>query len=448
MTRSKRRLSLTMSRPPRTSKTAPFFSPLTSRLWETVRHPLSSNVYALTLNTGITLLLGVGYWAVAAHLYSQEQVGEGGAIISTMILLSSVAQLSLSTTLARFLPTAGNRGGRLIAYAYAASGCFAVILSVGFLAIAPLLSDQVALWSGRPWVAVLFVATVVAWGVFALQDNVLTALRGAKWVPVENSAFSLAKLALLVALATVVPGLGILLSWSIPAILALVPVNLLVFGRLLPRLMQSPQPETLPPRGALVRFVSLDYVGNLSAQAGTFALPVLVAAVLGVRENAVFYVAYLLGSSIELVADHFGTSLTVESARDPPRLARYARLTLRRGLILFALGAVLVFVLAPALLSLFGAQYAQDGATVLRLFAIAVIPRFIILVFIAISRVRRRIVPIVLVQLTTSTIVLSMSLLTMRSLGIAGVALSYLTAQVVVGAVLLPAVLRVTRSAR
>jgi O-antigen/teichoic acid export membrane protein len=428
--------------------TRSFFAPVASRFWETMRHPLSSNVYALTLNTGITLLLGVGYWVVAAHLYSQERVGQGGAIISTMLLLSSISQLSLSTTLARFLPTAGHHGGRLVVYAYAANCVSAVVLSVGFLLIAPLVSDRVVVRSGGPWIAATFVVTVAAWGVFALQDNVLTALRGAKWVPVENSAFSLAKLALLVVLASVIPAYGILLSWSIPAVLAVVPVNLLVFSRLLPRLRESPQPEKLPPRGALLRFVSLDYVGNLSAQAGTFALPVLVAAVLGAAANAVFYIAYLLGNSIELVADHFGTSLTVEGARDPPRLAAYARLTLRRGLILFTLTGLFVLVFAPVLLSLFGAQYAAEGSTVLRLFAFAVIPRSVIQVFVAISRVRRRIGPIVLVQISVSTIVLSLSLLTMRTLGVSGVALSYLIAQVVVGGALLPAVLRVTRSAR
>ncbi len=398
------------------------------------------------VNTVVSSLLGIGYWVIAARLYSPRELGAGAAIVSTMTFLSQLSQLNLNGALARFLPTAGRLGGRLVAYAYGASCCVAVVLSSGFLLVAPAVSHRVGQLAAGPLIALAFVLSVAAWGVFTLQDSVLTALRGAVWVPVENAAFGVTKIVLLVLLATAIPGLGIFMSWNIPVLVALIPVNLLVFRRLVPRLRQRRQVAAFPA-AVLVRFVTLDYIGYLFLQAGTNALPVLVTAVLGAGANAAFYVGWLLGSSMELVGYHFGTSLTVESAGDPSRVAMHTRQVLRRGLLLFIPGALLLFVSAPLLLNLFGSQYADASSTVLRLFAVAAVPKFVVTVFVATCRVQRRVGRIVLIQASTSTLVLSLAILTMHPLGVAGLGVAYLTGQLVVAVAVLPSLVRLLRSA-
>ncbi|HET8681671.1 MAG TPA: hypothetical protein VFM54_07330, partial [Micromonosporaceae bacterium] len=262
----------------------------------------------------------------------------------------------------------------------------------------------------------------------------------------ENAAFGVAKVVLLVALAAVAPATGIFLSWTVPVLLALVPINLLVFRRLLPPLHRRAQAGVLPARRVLLRFVTLDYVGFLFLQAGTNALPVLVTSVLGAGANAVFYVGWLVGCSMELVAYHFGTSLTVEGAAHPSRLAHYARDVLRRGLLLLGLGSLLLFACAPLLLAPFGGGYADASSTVLRLFALAVLPKFVVTVFVAACRLRQRVGPIVAVQAGTSTIVVSLALLGMGPFGVTAVGVAYLTAQLVAAAAVLPALVRLLRS--
>ncbi|EME99511.1 hypothetical protein H340_15786, partial [Streptomyces mobaraensis NBRC 13819 = DSM 40847] len=39
--------------------------------------PLFRNAFALMLNTGISAVLGVGFWLVAARYYSEDAVGRG-----------------------------------------------------------------------------------------------------------------------------------------------------------------------------------------------------------------------------------------------------------------------------------------------------------------------------------------------------------------------------------
>ena len=62
----------------------------------------------------------------------------------------------------------------------------------------------------------LFVVAVPILAIFALQDSVLTALRLAPWVPVENVSFAVSKLALLPVLALLLGGGGIVLAWVLP----------------------------------------------------------------------------------------------------------------------------------------------------------------------------------------------------------------------------------------
>jgi O-antigen/teichoic acid export membrane protein len=431
---------------PTTASVAPDAG-LLARLRQHVRIPLYGNVYALTLNAAISTLLGSAYWVLAARLYSPADVGVGAAAISTMTFLSNLSQLNLNAALARFLPRSGASGGRLILYAYGASSLVGLAVSSVFLVVGPAVSDRLAFLASSPLLAVLFCLSVAAWGIFTLQDSVLTALRGAVWVPVENASFGLAKALLVIALAGVLPGLGLFLSWNLPVIIALVPVNLLVFRRLLPRLRSMPAP-TLPDWRVLRRFIALDYLGYLFLQAGTNALPLLVTAVLGATANGQFYVAYSISSALDLVAYNFGMSLTVEGSRDESRLALYAGQILRRALLLFTPGIALLYLAAPLLLAVFGQHYAQSGVPLLRLLLLAVLPRLVSTIFIAVSRVQKRVGRIVVVQAVTSILVVSLSLVAMDRLGILGVGVAYLISQTVVALAVLPSLVRFLRTVR
>ncbi|SDY92656.1 Membrane protein involved in the export of O-antigen and teichoic acid [Micromonospora pattaloongensis] len=418
-----------------------------ARLREHLREPLNTNVYALMVNTVVSSALGMGYWALAARLYPAREVGTGAALISTMMFLSNLSQLNLNGTLARFLPGAGARGRRVVAYAYGASCTVALVLSGCFLLLGPAVAEGLGFLTRTPALALAFALCVAAWGVFTLQDSVLTAARGALWVPVENTAVGILKLVLLVLLAGALPGVGIFASWNLAVVAALVPINVLVFRRLLPRLGARRGTVGLPARRMLARFVAMDYLGFLFMQAGTNALPIIVTARLGAEANAVFYIGWLLGTSLELIAYHFGTSLTVEAAADESRLAAYTRTVLRRGFVLFAPAVVALCALAPLLLALFGTRYAADGPAVVRLFALAVLPKLVVVVFVAVCRVRRSVGRVIAVHAAASALVVSLSVLAMGGLGVTGVGVAYLTGQLIVAAAILPSLRRLVRRA-
>ena len=67
-----------------------------TRIGSHLRTPLFRNGYALLASSAATSALGLFYWVLAARYYSTETVGLGSALLSAMMLLSGIAQLSLN----------------------------------------------------------------------------------------------------------------------------------------------------------------------------------------------------------------------------------------------------------------------------------------------------------------------------------------------------------------
>jgi hypothetical protein len=291
--------------------------------------PLLRSADALILSTVAASGFGIAYWIVAARAYPEHVLGEQSAAISTMLMLSNFAQMNMFFTLGRFVPTAGRATGRLIASVYATSAALSVVLGIGFVAVVPLLSENLSALFTGPAMAVAFVFGVALWSLFALQDGVLTALRRATWVPVENALFGLVKLVMLVVFAGVFVSGGIFASWTIPTLLAVVPVNLLIYRRVLRARAAPDAPSGAFSFRSIRRFVAVDYVSGLFLQSYTTALPLVIVATLGARANAEFYVAYVVIAAVDLVSVNLATSLLVEGAHDEARLAEYTRRILR-----------------------------------------------------------------------------------------------------------------------
>ena len=168
--------------------------------------------------------------------------------------------------------------------------------------------------------------------IFVLQDNVLTGLRSAQWIPLENSLYSAGKLILLVLLPALLPAAGPFVAWNAPLLPAIILVNYLVYRRLIPADRSFGELD----RRTLMRMAAGNWGANLFAMAGNLYLPVLVANQTTASEAAFFYVPWLFSLSLQLVAINMMTSLTVEAALDMQALRRLALQALRHSLRLIA----------------------------------------------------------------------------------------------------------------
>ncbi|MBV9422264.1 MAG: polysaccharide biosynthesis C-terminal domain-containing protein, partial [Solirubrobacterales bacterium] len=418
---------------PRLSNTPRSAVDLRRRLLEHVRLPLHRDAYALAVNQAFTAATGLLYWVLAARTYSAHYVGLNSALISAMMFLSGVASLNLPNILVRFLPESGDRIRTRVIWAYgasaAAAACAAVVFIVGVGSWTPRLSFLHSDRGLEAW----FVFSTIAWCVFAIQDSVLTALGRAIWVPVENAVFSFVKLALLAAAAAALPRYGIFISWTIAMLVSVAGVNLLIFTRLLRRADRRTRGTGLDVRNrAFARYFAADYTCSVAWLSTVNLMPVIVTAVAGATTNAYWALAYAVAMPLYGVSQSIGTSLMLHGTTDRAALPVLARKAAIQGARVLVPSVVLLLLLAPYLLSLFGTDYAERSTTVLRLLAVGVLPNCVLVLAVHIARVQRRLRRAMIALAVEASIALGLATPLIHAMGVTGVALGWAVAQSVV----------------
>lgn len=413
----------------------------------TSRH-LLRGAYSLLANTAITSVLGMCFWVAAARIYPTSEVGRDTVLISVMIELSTVCQLNMGNGLLRFLPDLGERSTRALGAAYVLAATAALVVGAAFVLLAPDLSHELAYLGDEAALAVGFVATLVLWGIFTLQDAALTATRQAPWIPVENGLFGALKLVALPALFLAGVAHGVFLAWALPMALLLLPVNLLVFRRAIPKHVANCTRESSIKRigsRRVARFLAQDYLASVFTQATLTVLPLLVIAILGAHDSAYFAMPFTIVLAFDTFAYSTCTSLVVEGTLQQERLRDLTALFVRRVLALLIPAAALLALAAPLVMWPFGPLYAQHGTGVLRLLLAGSIFRAVIALFSAVSRAQGRGLRLGLVELALLVLVLGSAVPLAHTDGIEGVAAAWLGANAVICLALIPLMIRFLR---
>lgn len=408
---------------------------------------LFRNAYALMLNTGVSAVLGLGYWLVAARYYSASAVGQGSAAIAAMKLLAGLTAVTLTGALARFIPVAGRTTGRLIFRTYAASSVVVAFAAGIFLLTLDAWGPSYRFLHGAVN-GLGFIMAIVAWNLLTLQDGVLTGLRSALWVPVGNTVFSTVKLGLLIGLAVVIPTTGVFVSWVAAIATSVLPLGWLVFRRLAPRHVKATEDHARPPSlKEIGRFLAGDYTGSLFSLAVVYLVPVIVASQVSSADNAYFYITTTIGGTVNLLAINMGASLTVEGSHDPARLAANTRAALGRMARIMLPVCGLLFLGAPVILHVFGESYAHAATPLLRWFAVGALLRVVMETYFAVLRAQSRTSPLAYLQGLLCVLVLGLTLLLLPRMGLTGEGVAEISSLAVIVAIATPKLFKVIRTA-
>jgi O-antigen/teichoic acid export membrane protein len=359
-----------------------------------------------------------------------------------MTLLQGIAALYLDGVLIRFVPVAGPRTRRLVASVVAVNAVLASVVTVGFLLGLSLWSPRLEYLRANPWMALGFVALTVALSNSLVLDGALTGLRETSWVLAKNGSLAVGRILLLVTLSPLVRHTGILDAWVIAAVVMFIPSNLLLFWWLIPRHPRS----SLEGEQMVARDIGGYALGNYGAAllnvASNSVLPLLVLHQSGSAASARFYLPWTMSLALRLISINMSSSLIVEGTMDIKRLFHYGRQaitnTTRQSVPIVAVLALG----APQILRIFGAGYATDGATLLRLLALATLPSTVCVLYIGIARVQYRVLGVVLLQGGIVVATLGLSAIFLPTHGIVAVGVIWLATQSVAAAFLLLTALR------
>ncbi len=395
---------------------------------------MTVNAVSLMVATLATSALGLIFWALTAHVVNTAEVGGAFAEVAALTLLATLAQLNMTNVFIRLLPVAGRFTASFIARGYVAVTSLALILGSAFVA-SGLGSEVVgAGWAERG----LFVVAVALFAIFALQDSILTALRIAPWVPVENASVASVKLVLLPLVAFLPAHLGPVVAWVLPVAVAVVAVNLLLFRGPLAQTRRMDGGE-LPPRRRLLSFVAAEYACNLCALAILQVMPLLVLWRLGSVEEAYFTLPWLICISITSLLWCIGASFVVAATANPADMPHLLRRSLRLGGVV-VVGAVLACCVGGSLiLQIAGPGYAEHGASLLRLLGLSAPFTAVTVVYSAFAWIEQRLWRLVAIQAGSGLLLLIITFVLMPQLGLAAIGWAYIAAQAAAAILMAPA---------
>jgi len=394
-----------------------------SRLVALLRTPLYISAFYLWANAVGTALAGFAFWALVARLYSADEVGLGTAALSIVTLLAMFSHLGLGMGLIRFLPEAGEEGPRLANAVFTTSAVGAVVLSAVFLVGLPLWAPRLEFLREQPLYSVAFITFVALGALSTGQMHAFMAIRKAKYILVQTVFVQLSRLALPALMAIFFGAFGIVASGGIAAALGAV-IGFALLARGLPGYRPT---GVIDPASVfkLLPFSLANYVADSLLLTPGLILPLVVLGLLGSTEAAYFYMAWFLGFLLTSASTYLALSLFAEGSHDPGALRVLSRNAVLGGVAVVTLGALFLLLLGDKLLLAFGREYAAEGATLLRIVALAALPAAVVNVYLGALRVTKRVGELVAIAsvVAVTTVALSCALLPVMGLAGAGVGL-------------------------
>lgn len=360
---------------------------------------LSRQALGLLGSTGLNALLGILFWLLAGRFAPAYVVALALAAQSWLLLLSMAAQMNLGTSLSRFVPPAGPSQAAIVVWAYRLSLVTTGVVAAVVLAVE--LAGVELVKGGSTALAVTLALALPLWTAFSLQDSVLIACRRSTWLPWENGAAALLRLALVVPLARAAGATGLLLAFVLPA----VPMTMLVSWLIATRLVQRGGPLT-PPSAQLLRYSLAGYPGSLATMASLRLVPVIILALQGARDAAFVGVPWSVVSLALLTLPALSRALLTELST--PGTDVHELLHRVNRMLLLGLGPLCLLgaALATPVLALAGRSYALHGGPVLAAGILAMLPAAATETRLALLRYRGRPATATVVQVVRSTLLL------------------------------------------
>jgi O-antigen/teichoic acid export membrane protein len=413
--------------------------------------PQSGDIRAILSNAGslvgsiaLQSLLGFPYWWIAARTFPAAAVGFAAATISAMTLLGTVGMLGMGTFLTGELHRQVRDRESLVATALTFAACAGFIIGLIFAIGAPGLLGLHAL-SGHIGPILLFAAGVGLTSTTNVVDQaVIGLLRGGLQLR-RNLVFAVFKLAALAAVGFAglsAGGPAIYATWVFG--LAFSMVWLVALAR-----RQGSHIRLFRPRWSMFRRrrrAALEHhFLNLVLQAPALTTPLVVTATISVTASAYYYSASLISGFLSYGAFALTFALYAVAVRDVNRLRPALQTTLRLSFGLILAANVVLWLGAPLILRAFGREYASQGTIVLRISGIYVLLLIIKDHFIAIARVRGRIVKAARLCAVGAVLELSLAAVGGAYGGLAWVAVGSFSGLLLEASVMAPTVIRELR---
>ncbi len=324
---------------------------------------------ALILTT--TLLMAGGgalFWVIAARIGTPHDVGLAGSLVAAADSLALFAQLGLNIALIKTMPASTHKAAD-VATAAVIVMTSGTVFALVYCLLLPLTSPKLTEVLGSPLAIGVFCLLVGATAVNVLTDSVFLSInRVGDYLRLNGILLGVAKCVLPFLLV----GAGAMgLYGSVGGATALCALASLwaIFRHVPGRRTLRPSAELRDAR----RFAGAGYVTYVLTVLPLLVFPLLVINALGAGAGAAYFISFQIVTLLHAVVLAVANAAYAETER-----ARHGRHHLARkgGLTLVGsalAGAVVMALLAPYFLLIFGDHYVAEGTWTLRVMAFAVV---------------------------------------------------------------------------
>jgi len=267
------------------------------------------------------------------------------------------------------------------------TGLFSLLVAAIYLAGLDMWSSRLLILRSHAWLSIGFAVTAMMSVLTVLLDNIFIARRHSILVTVRSLLFNLVKIAILLILVKQWMEGGVLASWALAMLVSLIIAGFLL-GKALPEFILN---LTFGPSsmGKLVKYSIVNNLASFFWSASATLLPLLVIQRLGAVENAYFYIAWAIASTLALIPSSISTSLFAEGSHQSEHLMEDAWRSIGMVLVIILPVIVIAVFLAKPVLSIFGSEY-TNATTLFYWLAIALLPLSINQIYFGVLRVRSR----------------------------------------------------------
>jgi O-antigen/teichoic acid export membrane protein len=375
-------------------------------------------------------LIGVVFWAVAGRFYLPSDIGLSVAILSAISLLSVISTLGMNIGVIRFLPQADNQALFLNAI-YTFVAIVALITSGIYILGIPFWGENIAAGLRRPDQITLLIVFVIIRTVGNVVQNTFIALR--------ESGFALQYTGLVQFLRIAILATGIWLgadaSLLVGSHLVSYLIGLLVcFFVLIPNLVTSFRAKPILYISMimdLLPYAAGNQLAVIFQQIQQLLFPLIILEFLGSDANGYAYMALMLGAVITSPAFALINSAFAEGA-NMRRMGKQILLrTSKQAILLSAIISLLVLLLSPYLLSIFGYQYVESSSLLLRFLALAAPSITLNQAYFTQLSLLKQTTRLVWLNVILAVLSVGLCLLTIKSMGILGCGIAVLVANLV-----------------
>lgn len=179
----------------------------------------------------------------------------------------------------------------------------------------------------------------------------------------------------------------------------------------------------------MFKFSFGNFVTNTVVSLPNTLLPLIILTKLGAEANAYFYLAWMLGSMINVIGRSFGTSLFVESGHDETSIKKNILRSLKTASIMVIPGVLGLSLFAHPILLLLGKDYGANSTMLVILIAISSIPLTVHGIAVGILKAKGKVKELILLGAVFTGLHLSLAIIFSTYWGLSGLGYSIITAR-------------------